>query len=470
MSNGSSLKAVYFLGIGGIGMSALARYFKAIGVPTVKGYDLTPSSLTHQLEDEGIEVHYTDLGLEATKGLTPKDSLIVFTPAVPNSLGEMVAFRSAGFHMVKRAEALGHAVEGKKLFAVAGTHGKTTTSSLLTHLLHESVSTSAFLGGISSNINSNVLLSPNSENIVAEADEYDRSFLWLHPYLAIVTATSPDHLDIYGSTDAYKEGFTSFINQIVRGGTLIYKKGSFTPNQIPQHICNISYSSPWKGEKPADVYSDNVEYTCEGIRFDWHFPRKGLHFKQLLLHTPFAINIENATAAIAAALIAGSSEEQIRKSLASFKGVKRRFEVIFSNKNHIYIDDYAHHPEELVASISSLRKLYPNDAILGIFQPHLYSRTRDFYHQFASALAELNDVILLPIYPAREEPIEGITSDLILRELPQKNKFLIERDEVVNFIEHYPTTLPRIIVTLGAGNIDRIVLPLQQALKSLSDE
>lgn len=473
-SNPFPYTTLYFIGIGGIGMSALARYFKARGVEKVLGYDLTPSPLTDQLQQEGIPIHFTDRGEAALEDLHREDTLVVYTPAVPESLGELTAFRQAGFRVEKRAQALGEAVAEQQLYAVAGTHGKTTTSTLLAHCLHSSVGTNAFLGGISANLKSNLLIDATSQRVVAEADEYDRSFLRLYPYCAIVTATSPDHLDIYGTPECYRESFRDFVGQIEKGGTLFYRQGSFERNDLPQEIHCYSYLAQWRqndrGHYGADIYSDKVRIEEGMLCFDWHFPEKGIHFPSLKLPTPFLINAENATATVAASLLAGATEEQIREALATFGGVKRRFEFVLRSDKQILIDDYAHHPEELKASISSIRRLFPHEPILGIFQPHLYSRTQDFYHDFAKALSVLDQVILLPIYPAREAPIPGVTSELILEELPQKEKYLVEREELLGFIRSYPATLPRVVITIGAGNIDRLVPPLATLLKEKRDD
>lgn len=465
-------RVVYFLGIGGIGMSALARYFKARGVEKVVGYDLTPSPLTAQLEQEGILIHYEDLGEKAVEGLDPSCTLVIYTPAIPTDLGEFVAFQKGGFKMEKRAQALGEAVAQQKLLAVAGTHGKTTTSSLLAHLLHEAVGTNAFLGGISANLNSNLLIDPLSNRVVAEADEYDRSFLKLYPHVAIVTATSPDHLDIYGSETEYKKGFAQFIGHIEEGGTLVYRKGAFPQETLPASIKSYSYLAQWDSTtdlEVADIYSDNLRIEGQSILFDWHFPQKEIHFLNLRLNTAFPINVENATGAIAVASLEGAIEKQIRKGLETFRGVKRRFEFLLNKPQQILIDDYAHHPEELRASILSIRSLFPNEPILGIFQPHLYSRTKDFFKDFATVLSLLDEVILLPIYPAREKPIEGVSSELILQNLSCKHKFLVEKESLLEFIENYPLSLPRVVITLGAGNIDRLVAPLANLLSQRRD-
>lgn len=461
-------KTIYFLGIGGIGMSALARYCKALGVEEVKGYDLTPSPLTDALISEGIAVHFEDRGRAALNGLSRYDTLVVYTPAVPHSLGEFKAFQEGGFRIIKRAEALGEAVANRQVFAVAGTHGKTTTSTMLTHLLGSTIGCSAFLGGISANLHSNLLLNPDSPRVVVEADEYDRSFLRLYPHCAIVTSTSPDHLDIYSNEENYRSAFVQFVGQIQKaGGILLYKLGAFATEELPHDINAYSYEIVQKGSVPrAAIYSDNLSFKGSSLSFDWHFPSAGIHLEGMTIHPPFAINVENATAALAAALFAGAEKDDLRETIRTFRGVKRRFEYILDTPEVVYIDDYAHHPEELRATINSLKRLYPEDRILGIFQPHLYSRTRDFLPQFVESLSLLDDVMLLPIYPAREEPIPGVTSERILEELPQKQKFLVERERVVLFLAHYPGVRPRIVVTLGAGNIDRIVCSLSEVLNS----
>lgn len=462
MNSSKKWQVVYFIGIGGIGMSALARYFKAAGA-CVKGYDLTRSPLTDELESEGMAVHYTDLGYDALTGCDKANTLVIYTPAVPESMGELSAFKKEGFTVVKRAAALAYAVEGLRLLAVAGTHGKTTTSTMLAHIMHHTeASCQAFLGGISVNSNSNLYLSDKSDFVVAEADEYDRSFLTLNPYAAIITATSPDHLDIYGTAAAYKEAFHQFASRIEKGGILVYHKDALQADELPQQISCFSYAM----EQTADVFADNVKLTSCGASFDWHFPAKGWVLKDLNLPQPIRVNVLNATAAIAVAMLCGATEQEVRSSIASFQGVKRRFEYLVNSAERVYIDDYAHHPEELEAAIQSIRALYPNDAILGIFQPHLYSRTQDFYEAFARSLSVLDEVILLPIYPAREEPIPGVTSQLILDAVTLPNKQLMERDAVVPYLAQRLPNVPRIVVTLGAGNIDRIVIPLCKVLQS----
>ncbi len=453
--------SVYFLGIGGIGMSALARYFKAQGYP-VAGYDLTPSPLTEALESEGIEIHYTDNPeCLATRYTNPEEVLVIYTPAIPTSLGEFRYFQEHQFNLIKRSKALGEAVKNNSLLAIAGTHGKTTTSSILAHLMHGShIGGNAFLGGIVANYSSNLLLDKNSPFVVVEADEYDRSFHQLFPNMAIITSLDPDHLDIYKSEEGYLEGFKQFVSQIKPNGTLIYKKGIYSSlPALAEGVQSYSYSC----EEVADFYSDNIKIKEGRLFFDWHFPKEDISIKEIELGVPIKINVENATAAMAVAFLNGVSPDELRQLLQSFKGIKRRFERVLNTEKYILIDDYAHHPEELRASIASVRLLYPDEAILGIFQPHLYSRTKDFYKEFATALSELDEVILLPIYPAREEAIEGITSELILNEIESPSKSIIEREELVHTLSQR-STLPRVLVTLGAGSIDRIVSPLSELL------
>ncbi|KGN99017.1 UDP-N-acetylmuramate--alanine ligase [Porphyromonas gingivicanis] len=459
----NNYKKIYFIGIGGIGMSALARYFHSNGAE-VKGYDLTPSPLTQTLEKEGIPIHYTD-SPEFLSEWYPNSSevLVVYTPAVPDDLGELVYCRTHNFRVVKRSEALGEAVYNQQLLAVAGTHGKTTTSSLLAHLMHNShVGGNAFLGGIVANYSSNLLLDPQSDFVVVEADEYDRSFLHLSPHMAIVTSLDPDHLDIYETPEGYREGFAQFVARIKPNGALVYKKGIYP--QLPQRAKGVRAFS-YAMEQEADFYADNLQFKEGKLFFDWHCKADGLTLSSLELGVPIAINVENATAAMAVAYLNGVTAEELRESLSSFRGIHRRFERLVDTPRCVFIDDYAHHPEELRAAITSVRKLYPQESILGIFQPHLYSRTQDFYKEFAQSLSLLDEVILLPIYPAREEPLPGVTSELILQEISISSKSIIAREEVVTHLEQR-SDLPRIILTLGAGNIDRIVPLLAQLLRT----
>ncbi len=456
-------KIIYFLGIGGIGMSALARYFKSLGLKVI-GYDRNLSPLTQELEKEGIEIHYTDnVALLNESSLNPDNTLVVYTPAIPKDLAELLYFQGNNFTIVKRSVALGEAVRNQTLLAVAGTHGKTTTSSLLAHLMHNSnVGASAFLGGIVVQYKSNLLLSPQSSSVIVEADEYDRSFHQLYPDTAIITSLDPDHLDIYETNEAYLQAFDIFISQIQEGGTLFIKKDLEKNLLLKNQGINI-YTYTCDGI--ADVYSSNIRVENGKLLFDWNFPKKNISIQNLELGSPIKINVENATAAIASAYIKGVSPQEIRQNLASFRGVKRRFEQVLQSDKFILIDDYAHHPKELNAAISSLKFLYPNEAILGIFQPHLYSRTKDFYKDFATALSSLDEVILLPIYPARELPIKGVESHLILEEMTANKKSILTKDELLQHITKRDD-LPKIIVTLGAGDIDRLVLPLADILQN----
>ena len=324
---------------------------------------------------------------------------------------------------------------------------------------HSKVKTNAFLGGISANYQSNLLLDSVSPYVVVEADEYDRSFLHLYPHIAIVTSMDPDHLDIYGTPEGYREGFAQFIRQVKPGRTLIYKKGITSTPSTQEEVKCYTYAM---GET-ANSYSDNIHFDEGRLFFDWHFPERGIEFKNLELGVPITINVENATAALTAASLLEVSETELRSALASFRGIHRRFERLLDTPNRVLIDDYAHHPEELRASIASVRALYPHDKITGIFQPHLYSRTQDFYPEFAEVLSELDEVILLPIYPAREEPIPGVSSSLILDKVSTAEKSLIPREELVERLREREN-LNRVILTLGAGNIDRIVAPLRDML------
>lgn len=462
MNSSKQYTRVYFIGIGGIGMSALARIFHKQGLD-VSGYDLTPSRITEALQVEGISVHFEDRGEElAGENFTPEDTVVVYTPAVPDSLGELIYFREHGFNVIKRSEALALALSGYKQAAVAGSHGKTTTSTMLAHIMHNShKGCFAVLGGISVNTGTNVIIEEDAEWAVTEADEYDHSFLKLSPQIAIVTSISPDHLDIYHTAEGYHKGFLEFIQRIDHSGALIYKKGVLAPSELPE--CT-SYSYCINSE--ADIYSDGIRIEDEELLFDWHFPAMGIHMERVILATPIEVNVENATAAMGAAVLAGVTPDELRAALLSFKGVKRRFEVILHDDRYVLIDDYAHHPEEIAAAAASLKRLFPNDRVMAIFQPHLYTRTRDFYKGFAHSLDAFDEVVLLPIYPAREEPIEGVTSQLIYDELTIPNKYMVDKDRLVGFIGQH-ASLPRVIVTVGAGNIDRLVMPLAKKLRSM---
>ncbi|MBL4624899.1 MAG: UDP-N-acetylmuramate--L-alanine ligase [Flavobacteriales bacterium] len=442
------INKVYFLGIGGIGMSALARYFNSIG-KEVLGYDKTETVLTNQLEKEGISVHYND----SPESIPSSIDLVVYTPAVPNDLNEFKHCWNNGYTMKKRSEVLGMITDESFTLAVAGTHGKTTTSSILAHLLKQSVGCNAFLGGIAKNYNSNVLLSPEAENTVVEADEYDRSFLTLYPNMAIITSMDADHLDIYGDHSKLTESFELFANQIRQGGALILNKK--LEDKLSPACDVITYSITEK----ADYYLENIEIIDGNYVFSVQ-AQSGL-ISDIKFGLPGRHNVENAIAAVAVADQLKVSHQGIKSALESFKGIKRRFEYIIKKHDLVYIDDYAHHPEELKATISSVKELYPENKITGVFQPHLYSRTRDFADEFAKSLDLLNEVILLDIYPAREEPIEGITSEMLLRKVTIKNKSISTKTELVAELKQRKI---EVLLTMGAGDIDKLVDPIKNEL------
>ncbi|MDD2984412.1 MAG: UDP-N-acetylmuramate--L-alanine ligase [Crocinitomicaceae bacterium] len=445
-------KNVYFIGIGGIGMSALARYFKMKNW-NVSGYDKTPSPLTDELVKEGIDVHFEDLGNNIpTPFSNAADTLVVYTPAIPASLGEYTYFQNNNFKVLKRAAVLGMITRASKGLGVAGTHGKTTTSTLLAHILNEShLKCNAFLGGISSNFNTNFVASTTSEFTVIEADEFDRSFLQLNPFASIITSTDADHLDIYGNAETFLKGFQDYANQINPEGFLILRKGLEIQSPATIQTYAIDEDADFKGQnlrtKDGHFYMDMVTETSKWNDIELGLP--GIH------------NAENALGCIALCLNLGLSEEEIRHGLASFKGVKRRFEFHIRTKELIYIDDYAHHPTEIKALVSSVRLLYPGQKITGIFQPHLYSRTKDFMQNFANELSQVDELILMPIYPAREEPMEGITSDALLAMCSIKDKKVWNSEEV---IEHLKNQEAGVFLSIGAGDIDRIVPKIKSTL------
>lgn len=457
------IKQVYFIGIGGIGMSNLARYYNAKG-RAVAGYDRTPSVVTDALEKEGIRVHFTDdaeLIPEAFRDAAT--TLVVRTPAVPLEHSELQYFQQHGFKVLKRAELLGEISKDERALCVSGTHGKTTTSTLLAHLLRSSgVDCNAFLGGISKNYDTNLLLSDKSDLAVIEADEYDRSFHHLHPYMAIVTAVDADHLDIYGTHEAYIESFAHFTELIQKGGALVMKQGLALKPRLQEGVACYTYaaSTTCLNASEADFYSDNVEVRDGRIFLDFHYPTGTV--KALELGVPMMIHVENATAAMAIAHLNGVSDEALREGLGSFQGNWRRFDYQVRRDDFVYIDDYAHHPDELRASITSIKSLYPGKKVTGVFQPHLYTRTRDFADDFAAALSLLDEVILLDIYPAREMPIQGVTSKLIFDKLTVKEKSMATLDNVVDILKSKNL---QVLVTLGAGNIDRIVPVLKTSFE-----
>lgn len=447
--NLNNIKRFYFLGIGGIGMSALARYFKSKGFE-VAGYDKTPSPLTHQLENEGIDVHYEDLGEEIPSLFQDTGStLVVYTPAIPKNLKEFQYF-SNNHKVLKRSEVLGLITQTSKGLGVAGTHGKTTTSTMLAFVMSQSSQPcSAFLGGISSNFNSNVLINPQAQYTVIEADEFDRSFLKLSPFASIITAIDPDHLDIYGTEEAFIAGFQEYANKH-NGQFLIHKFGLPLKN-TGFHAVTYGVDCP-----EANVYSSNFHYENGAFMMDVHID--SMTWNKVELGLPGIHNAENALAVIALCIELGLTEAEIRSGLKNFKGVHRRFDYHVKTKNIVYIDDYAHHPTEINALVSSVRLLYPNLKVTGVFQPHLFSRTRDFESGFVKELSLLDEVIVMPIYPAREEPIEGITSDALVKKIG--NHASLKTPEQV--IEAAKTFENGVFLTIGAGDIDRLVPTLEQ--------
>ena len=459
-----NIKCVYFLGIGGIGMSALARYFHHHGI-RVMGYDKTRSELTDELNREQIQVHYEDLGEEISSlHLNKEETLVVITPAVPSDHKELHWFMENGFNLMKRSQVLGFISDEYQTIGVAGTHGKTTTSTLLAHIFQSSgIGCTAFLGGISTNYNTNLLLDhlkkENSKGwMVAEADEFDRSFLTLHPRISIITSTDADHLDIYGNHEAMQESFLAYAQQTSH--TLFLKKETqlwekMKHEKIKTNASVLSYSV----KEEADVWADEIRLRGGEYRFDFH--AGGTRISELLLGIPGLHNVENAVAASAAALEAGISESALREALVSFQGVKRRFEYIIKRKDMVYIDDYAHHPEELRAIISSVKEMYHDKKITVIFQPHLFSRTRDFVDGFAQSLSLADDILLLDIYPARELPIPGITSEVIFKKITAAHKMLCSLKDILDVVER---KCPEVLLTLGAGDIDRLVAPLKKML------
>lgn len=440
----NNYKNIYFIGIGGIGMSAIARYYKFKGC-NVSGYDKTESELTEELIAEGIGVHYED-----NTDFIPKDvenTLVVYTPAIPHDLKELVYVQEHGYALLKRSKTLGEIAKGQRCLAVAGTHGKTTTSTLLAHIFTDSkVGCSAFLGGISKNYDTNLLVSHNS-TIVAEADEFDRSFLQLFPEIAVITAMDADHLDIYGDLKHVHEAFQAFAGQV--SGTVITKLGlDITPNHTKARIMRYSYNDP-----RADFYADNLRKDeCGYFTFNLKYPDGVI--KDCRVGVPGWVNVENAVAASAIALVYGIDPEAIRHALGTFLGVKRRFDIHVNRPGCAYIDDYAHHPNEISTAISSMRDIFPGRRLTAIFQPHLYTRTRDFADEFAKALSAVDKLILLDIYPAREEPIPGVSSRLIFDKVTAPEKVLLKKEMLMKYLEDEKIDT---LITFGAGNIDRFI-------------
>ena len=444
-------KNAYFIGIGGIGMSALARYFKFKGL-NVAGYDKTESELTDTLQKEGIDVHYVD-----NVDFIPKDienTLVVYTPAIPHDLKELKYVMDNGYSVFKRSKVLGEITDGERCLAVSGTHGKTTTSTLTAHILDESgEGCSAFLGGISKNYDTNLLMS-HTPTVVVEADEFDRSFLQLHPEIAVITAMDADHLDIYGDLEHVHEAFKAFASQV--SGTVIAKLGlDITSKDTNAKILRYHYNDP-----KADFYARNPQPDKLGyFSFDIVWP--GGVIEGVKCGTPGWVNVENSVAAAAICLTYGLKPEAIKHAIGTFQGVKRRLDIHVNTEKISYIDDYAHHPKELSTAISSMRDIFPGRKLTAIFQPHLYTRTRDFADDFAAALSKVDKLILLDIYPAREEPIPGVTSEIIFDKVTAPEKVMLHKEELMGYLEKEPVD---VLITFGAGNIADFIAPITELL------
>ena len=452
----NTLKSVYFIGAGGIGMSALVRYFLSKG-KKVGGYDRTPSELTLKLIEEGADIHYDEAPENIPSDfLNPESTLVVYTAAMPEDHILLQYFRKHGFTIYKRAQVLGMLTRSSKGLCAAGTHGKTTTSTMAAHLLHQShVGCDAFLGGISKNYGTNLLLSDTSEFVVIEADEFDRSFHWLTPYATVITSTDADHLDIYGTEEAYLESFSHYTSLIQPGGTLIMREGISLHPRLQEGVKCYTYST-----ESGDFHAENIRIGGGEIIFDYVSPLGNIQNVQL--GVPVAINIENGIAAMALAQLSGATNEEIKAGMASFRGVDRRFDFKIKTDKIVYLSDYAHHPEEIKQSILSMRALYEGKKMTGIFQPHLYTRTRDFYQEFADSLSLLDEVILTNIYPARELPIEGVSSQLIYDNLrPGIEKTLCKKEEILEILKGKEI---EVLITLGAGDIENYAASICEIL------
>ena len=453
----NTVKAVYFIGAGGIGMSALVRYFLSKG-KKVAGYDKTPSELTHKLQEEGADIHYEEnVELIPDSFKCPDTTLVVYTPAIPAEHRELRYFQENGFEIHKRAQVLGMLTRTEKGVCVAGTHGKTTTSTMAAYLMdHSHVGCNAFLGGISKNYGTNLLLSEKSEYVVIEADEFDRSFHWLTPYATVITATDSDHLDIYGTHEAYLESFRKYTSLIRPEGFLIVKKGLDLIPDVQPGVTVYTYSAT-----EGDFHAENIRIGNGEIIFDYVSPLGNI--RNIRLGVPVYVNIENGVAAMALAQIAGASPEEIKTAMPGFKGVDRRFDFKIKNDRVVFLSDYAHHPAEIRQSVTSVRTLYPDRKITAVFQPHLYTRTRDFYKDFADSLSLLDEVILLDIYPARELPIPGVSSKLIYDNLrTDMEKSLCHKEELLDLLKEKKI---EVLITLGAGDIDNYVPQIYELLK-----
>lgn len=450
------IKAVYFIGAGGIGMSAIARYFIHRGL-VVAGYDKTPSALTLQLEREGMLIHYEENIDEIPHACKqPQTCLVIYTPAIPSDHQELQYFRQNGFEVEKRAQVLGTLTREHKGLCVAGTHGKTTTSTMCAHIMHQShLDCNAFLGGISKNYGTNYILS-NSDYVVIEADEFDRSFHWLSPWMTVITATDPDHLDIYGTKEAYLESFRHYTELIQPGGNLIIHRDLEMKENLQEGVNRYDYSL-----HEGDFHADNIRIANGEITFDFISPIECV--KDVQLGQPVPINIENGVAAMAMAQLSGCTAEELRYGMQTYGGVERRFDFKLKNDKIVFLSDYAHHPKEIYQSAKSIRELYSDRKITAIFQPHLYTRTRDFYKDFANALSLLDEVILTEIYPAREQPIEGVTSQLIYDNLrPGIEKHMIAKSDVLQYIKDHSFD---VLIVLGAGDLDNQVPQITKILK-----
>ena len=451
------IKAVYFIGAGGIGMSALARYFIHKGL-VVAGYDKTPSTLTQQLEKEGMVIHYRENVDEIPHACRDnKSCLVVYTPAIPAEHQELQYFRDNGFEVQKRAQVLGMLTRSHKGLCVAGTHGKTTTSTMCAHIMHQShVDCNAFLGGISKNYGTNYILSKTSDYVVIEADEFDRSFHWLRPWMSVITATDPDHLDIYGTKEAYLESFRHYTELIQPGGALIIHKNLEMKPNVQEGVKTYTYS-----RDEGDFHAENIKIENGNITFDFISPVENV--TNVKLGQPVPINIENGVAAMALAQLNGCTAEELRYGMSTYHGVERRFDFKINDDRHVLLSDYAHHPKEILQSAKSLRELYQGRKLTAIFQPHLYTRTRDFYKDFADALSHFDEVILTEIYPAREAPIPGVTSQLIYDNLKSGvEKSMIQKADVLNMVKSRDFD---VLIILGAGDLDNMVPQITRILE-----
>lgn len=452
----NNIQSIYFIGIGGIGMSNLARYFMLKG-KKVGGYDRTETLLTKQLVKEGAEIHYADdVNLIPAYCKDKSSTMIVYTPAVPPDNEEVKYFHQNDFDIQKRAQVLGTITKSSKALCCAGTHGKTTTSSMLAHILKQShLDCNAFLGGILKNYNSNLMLSDKSEFTVIEADEYDRSFHWLHPYMALITSVDPDHLDIYGTEEEYLKSFEKFTSLIQSGGALVMKHNIKLWPKVADNVKVYTYSM-----NKGDFHAENIRIGNGEIRFDFVTPSETI--ENIQLGVPVKINIENGVGSMALAWLNGATADELRHAMSTFQGARRRFDFLLKTDKIVMIDDYAHHPQELAASITSVKELYPDRKVTGVFQPHLYSRTNDFAAEFAESLSLLDELILLDIYPAREKPIEGVTSKIIFDKVTCP-KVLCNKEDLLPLLEKKQDI--EVLLTIGAGDIDQLLEPIREILE-----